>query len=163
MNSRILLVMTGTAGIIQSIWHYTQLPERVASHFGPSGIADGWMSSLANLCVSAALFILMTLIMFFVPKLVSVVPVRFVNLPNRDYWLADERKKQTLDDIAERMATFGIAINLCFIFIMHMVYKANMSGTQILDENTFLMVSGIFMLFMAGWLFSFFRRFRKQA
>lgn len=161
MNSRILMILTGIAGIIQSIWYYTQLPEKVASHFGSAGIPDSWMPSFGNLCVSAFIFIFMTAMMIFAPKLVSILPARFVNLPNRDYWLEKERKEETVHDITRRMALFGIAINLFFIFVTHMVFKANMSQPVKLDENAMLLALGIFMLFLAGWLLAFIRRFRK--
>ena len=155
------MILTGIAGVIQSICYYTQLPEKVASHFGPSGIPDSWMPRLANLCVSLAIFIGMTVMMFYTPKLMTILPARFVNLPNRDYWLDHNRKKQTIQDITERMSLFGLAINSFFIFITHLVFKANLAQPVKLDENAVLMALGIFMLFLAGWLFAFIRRFRK--
>ena len=161
MNSRILMILTGIAGIIQSIYYYTQLPEIVASHFGTSGTPDDWMPRFGNLCVSSTIFICMTSIMFYAPKLMTILPARFINLPNRDYWMDHNRKKQTIQDVAERMSLFGFVINSFLIFITHMVFVANMSQPVKLDENTVLLALGIFMLFTAGWLFAFIRHFRK--
>lgn len=163
MNSKVLMVLTGMAGVIQSIYYYTQFPEKVASHFGSSGIPDGWMPRLENLFVSSAIFVFMTIMMFSLPRLVSILPVRFVNLPNRDYWLANERKEQTIKDLTVRMFIFGSAINIFFIFVTHMVFEANNVQPVKLNENNMLLALGIFMLFLAGWLISFIRRFRKTA
>ena len=156
------MFLTGFAGIAQSALYYTMLPEKVASHFGASGMPNSWMPRTGNFFVSSGIFILMTGIMYFTPKLAGKLPVRFINLPNREYWLAGERKEQTFADISVRMYIFGIAINLFFIFLTHMVFLANMAKTVRLNDNAVLLALGLYMFFTAGWLYSFIRRFRLK-
>jgi uncharacterized membrane protein len=163
MKTKMLMFLTGFAGITQSAFYYTRLPERVASHFGAGGMPNDWMPKTGNLLLSSGIFLLMTGIMYFTPIFTARLPVRFINLPNKDFWLADERKEHTLADISSRMYIFGIAMNLFFIFLNHMVFLANMTNPVRLNDSAALLALGIFMFVLAGWFFSFIRRFHKPA
>lgn len=105
----------------------------------------------------------MTVLMLATSKLTSIIPVRFVNLPNKDYWLADGRKGQSLIYISGCMHIFGIAINLFFLFMNHMVFLANFERPARLNETAVFSALGIFLLFTAAWFFTFIRHFRKPA
>ena len=45
MRSRafVALLATGAAGVLLLAYHRQRLPDVVASHFGASGVANGWM------------------------------------------------------------------------------------------------------------------------
>jgi len=163
MRFRTWIILTGITGIAQSAYYYTLLPEQVASHFGFSGMPDGWMPRAGNFFVSAGLFIFITGMMLCLAKLLRVLPSGLINIPNREYWLSDERKERTLENVAELMNIFGIAINLFFIFMNHMVFLANKAKPVRLNDNMVLLALGIFLLFTAGWLWFFYRRFHTSS
>ncbi|AHF93459.1 serine/threonine protein kinase [Opitutaceae bacterium TAV5] len=99
------------------------LPDRVASHFNGAGRADGWMRrdtflltlELAGLGVSFGIGALFFALNHF--------PARFINLPNRGYWLAPERRVATMTLILRRglwlvpcMLVFFTALTVLTVF-----------------------------------------------
>src|SRR5262245_44653287 len=89
---------------------YPALPERVASHFGTEGKADGWMTKGQFAIFYVAMTGFMTLLFLGIGKLVEVTPNDLINLPNREYWLAPGRRATTIAAISSEMAWFGVAL-----------------------------------------------------
>ncbi len=72
-----------------------QLPERVASHFGLSGQADGWMSRSAYLLSTAAIGFGLPLLVVTLCIAIPFLPPGFVRLPDKAYRLAPENRPAT--------------------------------------------------------------------
>ena len=72
-----------------------QLPQRMASHFGPNGQPDGWMARDAFLGTYIAIQLAVPALLLGIAKFARVLPVEFFNMPNREYWLAECRKEET--------------------------------------------------------------------
>ena len=75
--------------------HWQRLPERVASHFNGAGSVDGWMGKDANFLLSAGLIIGLTASFYLVGVMMRRLPQRWINLPNKAYWFAEERENAT--------------------------------------------------------------------
>ena len=75
-----------------------QLADPVATHFGSDYLANGFMTRDGYLAFSLAFSTLLPVIVAgavgWLPRLFP----RSVNVPNRDYWLAPERRAATLDE-----------------------------------------------------------------
>src|SRR5262245_39910913 len=71
-----------------------QLPEQVASHFGVTGEANGWMGRSEYLIFMAAMGVGMALFIIAICFLSRFFPAWMVNLPRREYWLAPGRRAQ---------------------------------------------------------------------
>ena len=138
--------------------YYPMLPERVASHFGADGKADGWMTKSQFAIFYVGMTSFMTLLFLGIGKLIEVTPDELINLPNKEYWLAPARRAATLAAFSEEMAWFGVAIVGFLISVMHLSFQATLSGTNRL-ENTFYWLFGGFLVFVALWLTRLFRRF----
>ncbi len=128
------------------------LPPVVAAHFGPDGMPNGWMSREAN-----ALFFLITDIVLFLllwsaPALTFKLPPQLVNLPNRDYWLAAERKPETLAKLTDLLNEFGTAFFAFFLFIGLQVTAANLSRPVRLEERILLPALVAFLAYTAYWV-----------
>jgi len=103
----------------------SQLPDRVASHFGFSGQADDWMSrsewtlvmSIAGAAVPA-LFVLIAMVLPF-------TPARFVNIRDRDYWLAAERRRETFAYMSDTVLWIGCAMVAFFAWMQYLTIEAN--------------------------------------
>nr|WP_303652436.1 DUF1648 domain-containing protein [Paludisphaera mucosa] len=105
-TTALALAATYGALVVAVAATYSRLPARVASHFAADGRADGWSSRPAYAAIlllgAAAVAIFCA-----VPvNLARVVPDEMINLPNREYWLAPERRRETLD----RLSALGLAI-----------------------------------------------------
>jgi hypothetical protein len=107
--------------LIFSTW---QLPERVATHFNAGGQPDGWMSRFSHLLIMAVFGFAFPL--FFVGLFFGL---RFVpdalNVSNRDYWLAPERRIETFDYLF-RQGLWRACMAVCFVTGLHyMIIHAN--------------------------------------
>ncbi|HVK06735.1 MAG TPA: DUF1648 domain-containing protein, partial [Armatimonadaceae bacterium] len=85
----ILLVIGAVAVSLTQVWYfYPLLPERVASHFGPDGRADGWTAKDAFIGVSVGTILFLSVFMSALSALIARIPDEAINLPNKEYWLA---------------------------------------------------------------------------
>jgi serine/threonine protein kinase/biopolymer transport protein ExbD len=71
-----------------------ELPATVASHFGMNGRADGFMSKNGYLAFICAFPLGLSLFLQATTRLAFRLPSRFVNIPNRDIWLAPARRPE---------------------------------------------------------------------
>ncbi len=80
------------------------LPERVASHFGPDNFPNGWMpraSYLSLMLLFAVLFpIVLAVVVGFLPRVATFA----INIPHPSYWLAPQRRDETLATLAAQDA-----------------------------------------------------------
>ena len=73
-----------------------QLPERVATHFDHLGHPNGWMSRSTHLTFIAGIGLGLPVVIAGICFAMRYMPASSFNLPNRDYWLAPERRAQTM-------------------------------------------------------------------
>lgn len=137
-----------------------QLPDRVAIHFGLSGQADGWANRdhailiFEALMVVPAIFLLLAAAMEFFPN-------GAFNLPNRDYWLAPERRAQTVAAVSRQMIGMGCLMVLFLAGIFWLTIEANRLTPPRLPMNLFLPLLIGFLAATAVWTIRFLRRFKK--
>ncbi len=77
------------------VWSATQLPDNVATHFGLHGYADKWSTRESALYLMGCLGLLLPLIPAAMSLVLRFLPVDFINIPHREYWLAPERREAT--------------------------------------------------------------------
>lgn len=155
-SSRILILLLIALAILQ-VTHYSPLlPERVASHFDGAGQADGWSSKSEFLITNLVLVAGIGLLFLGIAALLDKVPNAWINLPNKDYWLAPDRRAATLDVIQRQMEWLGAATVVLLLGITQLTIEANLTGRPALGE-VFWVLFGGYMLFMAVWLVRFVR------
>jgi len=149
--------------IVQACAYYTVLPDRVASHFNAAGVPDGWQSKEKFFLTHLGLVMGMAFV--FLPLVylgVRFGPAALIGMPHKGYWLAEPRQHET----RVSLGSYGVwVINLSLGLIaaqMEAVYRANVG----LVPNLGWWLAGClaaFVLAMAIWLVSFYRRFGKPA
>ncbi|UVE96639.1 DUF1648 domain-containing protein [Dietzia sp. B32] len=82
LSAAVILVWLGVLA-----WQVAALPERVPTHFGAGGEADGWSSRNGALAFSAFLPLLVVLPIPLMSRLVVSAP-EFINAPNKEWWTA---------------------------------------------------------------------------
>jgi hypothetical protein len=102
--------------------------------------------------VWAGTFLLLTALFSGVVPLVRITPSRHINLPNREYWLAEERRPETLAKLASWSEWFGVGINLFFVVAVALTYEATLHEPPRLAEGPFIGVLGLFSVFTLGWV-----------
>jgi uncharacterized membrane protein len=144
----VLLAMPLLA-VLHMGFYYGALPDKVASHFGSDGKADGYMSKFAFALFYIGMTSMIAVLFAGMGGLLRALPTSTINMPNRDYWLAPERKEATIQTFAAQMSQFGIATVFYLIAVMHSTILANVNGSNTLGPLFFV----YFTLFIAFTIF----------
>jgi uncharacterized membrane protein len=102
------------------IWGHGQLPEKVPIHFDFAGNPDRVSVKSEMTIVNLSIGILMLLCFGVGAMLIEKVPAKYINLPNRDYWLSPERRKDSLADAN----FYYVAIGIVSMALMWEIYRA---------------------------------------
>lgn len=136
------------------------LPPKVASHFGPDGSANGYMWSRTYVHFMLAFVVLLPLFFNLVASAVARLPVTMINVPNRDYWLAPERRGLMADRLRRQMQMFSVMLVVFLCFVHWEVLRANRLVPPMLDNRRFMLGMGLFMAALIAWIVSLRRQFR---
>jgi uncharacterized membrane protein len=151
------LLAAATVARVAGAWD--ALPERMASHFGPSGAPDGFMPRADFVTVMALTGGGTVLLLTLLPQLLRFVPAELINMPNREYWLAPERRAQTLARLGVWMAWLGVLTGALIAAVVELTIRANQGHTS-LDMGTFATLMGVYAAGVALVLFMLVRQFR---
>ncbi len=158
---RTVLVAAYAVSMAVAVAGHGMLPEQAAVHFGASGAADGWGSR----DTLTGLFVVMNTVLFVVflsgPRLAFRLPDDMISLPNRDYWLAEDRRERAIEIMSGLAYEFGAATLVYTAFVMVLTVHANHRQPPALDNTTFLVGLGAYLLYSAWWCVRLVRSFRK--
>ena len=157
---RVVFVISFLANLALTVVSVVVLPDRIATHFGAGGMADGWGSKGANALVMGALCSLMFGLFYLSPRLVLMVPPRWVNLPHKQYWLRPENKARAAALLATCMWRFGTAMNVFLFALGVLTIEANLSQPVQLDMRRFTPLLILFLVYTGWWCIGMFRVFR---
>lgn len=146
--------------VSQCVFYYPNLPAEMASHFGANGEPDDWMSKEIYFVLLAVVLGLIVLEFTFLPFLIEKMPLSLINMPNKEYWFAPERRAETIEIFRHFFEWFSAALLGLFISINQLVIRANLTGES-LSSNSWLIL-GAFLIFVVVWLIKFVRRFRIE-
>ena len=139
-----------------------QLPELVAIHFDASGRPNGFTTRegcrdfmLLSTLGAPLLIVIATSL---VPRL---LPGSMINIPNRDYWLAPERARDSLVFLSEQGVWFGCILVLFLAGVDLMLVKANGVSPPAFPSSAFIATMMLFFCAIALWAMRTFRRFRR--
>jgi len=133
MKSKIPLLILATAiagSIILPIIYWSQMPDEMATHFDAGGQPDGWMSKGAFAGLLILLQVGLAAMMLGIGRLTRVLPTSILNIPNREYWLAEERREQTLGETESMMAWIAAGTAVFLLFVFWLTFDAN-TGKEI--------------------------------
>lgn len=105
---------------------YPQLPDVMASHFDARGVPNGWQTKSAFFTVLIAVSVLAAVVGFGIPMLITALPPQLINLPNKTYWLAPERRTETMNFLNGHFAWFGCALFAVVLFAINYAIQANL-------------------------------------
>lgn len=139
----------------------SELPVRVATHFGFEGVANGWMSRNAYQIFLFALPLVIGLMLMGVSALVRFCPAQLINLPRKDYWLAPERRALTAAMLRSRMMWLACLMMLFFGGLHVLTLEANRVQPPQLSMGGLLMSMMVFLLSLMIWVIFLLMRFAE--
>jgi uncharacterized membrane protein len=120
-----VLLCLGLAGT--AAYYLPMLPDRLATHFDAAGRANGW-SDHAGVVKSVAVLVVITAAMVFGGGLLGRIPDRLVNLPNKNYWLARERRDETIAFMCDWLRWFVVLTLALLTLVIGMSLRANLAA-----------------------------------
>jgi serine/threonine-protein kinase len=124
-----VLLLLAALAAVQMLHYYPQLPEQVAVHFGSNGEPNGWSGKgefALLMCGMEALFVVFALVLTVV---LDRIPAALVNIPNRNYWLAPERRVQSMEFIKNQVVWMEVATLGFFVALAQLVILANLGDS----------------------------------
>jgi hypothetical protein len=138
------------------------LPARVASHFGANGLANGFMARDVYLVFAIGMVVVPPALVGLTVTLSLRYFPQFLNIPNRDYWLAPERRDDTATYLQGHSAWLAALLGLFALGIHLLVVRANRSVPAQLENGPFLAMLLAFGIVMVAWIGALARRFRRD-
>ena len=156
---RILFFAIVLAAIVQCVHDFPLLPDRMASHFAASGIPNGWMTKPQFFIAYALLMLPAAALEFWVSHRIANKPDAKLNLPNKEYWLAPERRVQTFAYFESFFAWYGCVFLFVLVFAMGLAMRANLETPPQLPTGRIVSVIAGFVLYNVAVVIAMFRRF----
>jgi uncharacterized membrane protein len=155
-----VLLAVGAAIYFSSL--YAQLPEVMASHFNARGAANGWQTKSAFFNVLIAVSVLAAVVGFGIPRLITLLPPELINLPNKGYWLAPERRAGTMDFLNGYFAWFGCALFAVILITINFAVQANFHPERRPDATPMWYLFAGFLAFAILGTVRIFKRFGRS-
>ncbi len=157
---RALMLLLFLLACLQVAYYYPQLPEYVASNFAGSGEAQAWTPKRGFFVFSLGILGMIVLLFMGLKALMLKLPASLINIPNRDYWFAPERKAQSISFLGKTFGWIGVGTLAFSVIVLQMVIDANLTDPPRLS-SAFLVVFAVYMVGMlgtVGWLVRYFFR-----
>lgn len=157
--ANVLFSIIVMAAIAQCVSEFPLLPDRMASHFGPSGMPNGWMTKSQFFAIYALALLPALAVEFWVARRIARSPGARFNLPNKEFWLAPERREETFAYFKSFFAWYGCALLLLLVYIMGLAVRANLDPAPRLPTGPTVTAIAAFLAFNIVALIAMFRRF----
>jgi uncharacterized membrane protein len=130
-----MLIVLGAA---QFFFYAPRLPETLASHFGKAGSVNAWQTKTVFFSMELAIIVLAVVVSFSIPRVIAAMPVSMINLPQKQFWLSPDRREDTLAYIRTWTAWLGCALLAFLLFVMELVFRANLHSPPQLNMAAFV-------------------------
>jgi uncharacterized membrane protein len=154
-----LLAMLATAAFVVAT--VDALPERIATHFGAAGVPDGWMMRAGYRRFMLVFIIALPLAIVALIGWLPRVRPRWINIPNREHWLAPARLDDTAADLLTRACWLGVLMEAFIAAIHYALLQANAASPPRLPTPLFLAMLVGFLAALGVWIALIYRRFRR--
>jgi hypothetical protein len=149
-NSRLPKSIFVVIAVVAAIYFwstYAQLPDVVASHFNARGVPNGWQPKSLFFEFFLGAVAIAAFLTFGIPAIFSKIPVSMINLPHKEYWLAPERKAESIALLNRSFAWFGCAVLLVVTTAVNYAIGQNLDPGGPFGAVLLLCVLGGFLIF----------------
>lgn len=160
----ILFVLLCLVTLVHIGYYYPRLPEIVASHFDATGKANGYSSKQVFMGLYAGLIGLMVFCFVGLPALLPKIPHSLINMPNKDYWFAPERRDETFKVLSHDLLRMGNATMALVVVLFHMVIQSSLTSHAAKPPQLslwFWAILAAYLFYILIWTIVFYRKFRK--
>jgi len=133
----------------------------VATHYDGAGHPNGWMSRAGMIGFQLGILGITALAFLGIPVLLGFLSPNLINIPNREYWMAPERRGSTVAAVQNLIAGMGCGVVLLLIGVTGLLHQANRVTPPQLSTPGLLACLGGFLVYIVGSLVALYRRFPR--
>ncbi|XGV94530.1 MAG: hypothetical protein ACAF41_17460 [Leptolyngbya sp. BL-A-14] len=133
----------------------------VASHFGLSGAANGFMPHDFYIKFMLVFVVALPLVIVLLPNQLFSNPNIRINVPHREYWLAPDRRAKTITFLRRHSTGFGLMLVIFLCYIHWLVVRANTVTPPSLPSSWFIAGLIVFVVSTIVWISLLFKRFHR--
>ncbi|MDD5544664.1 MAG: DUF1648 domain-containing protein [Acidobacteriia bacterium] len=159
-SSLLVLIAVLLVALYQWFHFYALLPPVLASHFGADGQPNGWSSKSSFFVMEWAIIGALAFVFIVLPRFLQRLPNEWINLPSKDYWLAEERRNETVAFIQHMVEWMGVVALAFVTTLIQWTIQINLHPGGTFSQRSMILFPGIYLLFIVGWSIRFFLRFR---
>ncbi len=137
------------------------LPEKVATHFGASGQPNGWMSRSHYSWFMVALGAGLPLFLVVQVLIIRRMPDKYINLPNKDYWLSPEHKDEYVSFMSGYLFWMACMLIAFFAGLHYFTIQANHLEPVRLEMGKIMLLTIGFVAASIIWCIALFLHFKK--
>ncbi len=123
--ARLVLLMMVVLNVAAIAYHWQTAPAVIWSHFNGAGLPDGRSGRVEFLVTWLGIVTLLPAIAMGYAALLPRFSTGSINIPNKELWLAPERREATLRDLADMLAWMMAATTGFMFAVMQGVIDAN--------------------------------------
>jgi uncharacterized membrane protein len=147
-------------GAVFVVFSSRSLPALVAAHFDAAGRANGYLPRGPYVMLMLLVTVLVPLLVVIIPDRAFSHPEARINLPNREYWLAPERRAATIQFLSRQTSLFAWLVVVFLCYTQWLVVRANALTPPTLDSRAFLDGLALFLVCTLLWTVRLVGRFR---
>lgn len=142
------------------IFFYNSLPEQVGSHFNLIGNVDSWMNKNSFYQTYYIQLLFMIFLFVLINLIIKKVPHGLINIPNKKYWLEQNRKDLAITAIKNFIYLIGSFTIFFTTITFGNVYIVNINSSNNLGSTTWINLS-IFIIGMVYLIIKMYAHFNK--
>ncbi len=158
-NNFLIFILVVAISLLLSFYFYSKLPDEAAVHFNVYGEVDSYAGKDVLLVVNLMVVISIGIVFFLIGKFIHKIPTKWLNLPNKDYWLRPERKEYSLNKTKDISYIFGAATILYLDVLFYEIYKANQMPEPKLGSLSYISLI-IYILFSTFIIIKYYKDFK---
>lgn len=136
--------------IIQAGLAYSSLPETIATHFSMDGKADDFSGKTTFFPLWFVLVAVINIWVPLMPTMIRKLPASLISIPNRDFWLADQSRKELfILKMRDLSALISVAVNGMFFWMMYYTVRYNVDGEKFPGGTSLIVVIVILAVFLS--------------
>ena len=122
--ARALFIIVLLLCVIETVRLWFLTPDVMAAHFNMQGNPDRFVPRLVFFADQAQTLLVVIAASLVVQVLPWILPVGWINMRNREYWLSPERRAATID----RLSSFGAAFFTVILLVMQAGFELAISA-----------------------------------
>ena len=155
------MILVAVFSVIQVALQAPYLPTRIAVRFNAAGLPVGFSSAQTFATINLVIIAIILMAFLILPGAMARRRQLRWRLPNREYWLASERREKTIDYLQRQFLWYGIVTLLLLMAVFQLVVDANRHTPALLDSTRLVWLLIGYVAFIIVWGWSFWRRFAR--